>query len=240
MIKKNIIGVIGEESSGTITVISMINYINLIGITKCSYTEWLLKQAAYDLHLKDNIIYFKDTVRDCISIIYGTHINKVKFNEYSTEWFAIKENRFILEDDIDIRNYTKISSMDLKDKPLSYYITTFNAIIKLKTLEEYLSDILSIGFGKNVYINSTIRKAVDISNKNNICIIADIKNVKEAKAVYANSSTGGIIKVVLSDIANTKIDIDNYITHTIINNNNKMNLFYKVLQFIESIKNMKI
>ena len=69
--KNYVIGIAGQKHSGKDTVASMINYIFAIGISRVSYSDYLIRKASIEYTYKDRIVHFADGLKDVLSIIYN-------------------------------------------------------------------------------------------------------------------------------------------------------------------------
>lgn len=244
--KSYIIGISGCKNSGKDTVASMINYIFATGITNAKFQDWILKRESYDNTNTDRIIHFADGLKDVLSIMFSIDRKFFDIREYKDDhWFCITTNNFITHEQA-------ISNPDIKcvtNELLTIYsladiIKIYNKsiiCIKLRTLLQYFGfDIARRYLYDNIWVNSTINKAIDKALSRRLCIIADVRFANEADSIKTNypSLYGGLIKInretnIKDNHKSEQIDFD---CDFIINNNGKLsNLFYKVLDICQKI-----
>lgn len=239
--KKTIIGIGGKANSGKDTVASMINYILGNGVTKANFREWMMKRDAFDITYRRNIIHFADTLKDAVSIIFGIDRDKLDDRYYKDEaWYCVTEKRFVHPEDVDTVNYLTVSSHDLAANGFYMYHHKHpkTPLIKIRSLLQYFgTDICRNMFYDNIWVNSTITKAADIAMLYNYCIIPDVRFTNESTAIRCNSSTGEVLLVnrdveQQSSHASEMLDFD--ATYVIDNNGKLLDLFYKVVLFIQN------
>ena len=108
-------------------------------------------------------------------------------------------------------------------------------------MQYFGTDICRNHIDNNIWINSTMSKAINIAINRTLCIIPDVRFSNEANAIRNNSKLfyGGLIK-----INRDNIDKDDHSSEHIYfnadfeidNNGNLMQLFYKVLHICQKIK----
>lgn len=234
--KQILIGIAGTANSGKDTVASMINYIHHYGVTKASYSNWLASQRLYDDTFKHRIIHFADSLKDCLSIIYN--IPREYFDDRKKkdeEYYLLNEQRFVDENSFKGK-YNEVTFESLKEYSLNeiLYDNITNIGIKLRTLMQYFgTNICRNLLDMDIWVKSTIYKAVSIAEKEGICIIPDVRFENEARRIIGNSLYGGVIKVVRESSIKSEHEseiIDFPCSIIIENNKTKMQLFYKVLE----------
>ena len=240
--KSFIIGIAGQKNSGKDTVASMISYITNVGIAKANYQEWITKKAIYDLKFKNHIIHFADSLKDCISIMYGIKRRYFDIRDYKdNQWYCFKSRRFITYQEAVEGKYHIIEMNDLYNQSLREIISEAKAdcVIQLRTLLKYIgTDICRNYLDDNIWVTSTMLKAHAIADESNYCIIADVRFANEANAIMKSSLYGGVI--VINRHNDDEIDhpsetIDFEGKYYIDNNGSKLQLFYKVLQIMQNI-----
>lgn len=239
--KNIIIGIAGMANSGKDTVASMINYINHTGVTKASYSNWLTHQKYYDNNLKDRVIHFADTLKDCLSIMYN--IPREYFDDRKKkdeEYYLLNEQRFVDENSFKDKYY-EITFESLKEYTLNELLhdSITNVGIKLRTLMQYFgTNICRNLLNDDLWINATIYRAAEIAEDKNICIIPDVRFSNEASRIIHHYFKGGVIKLTRdvckeSDHDSEIIDFDCSVE--LDNNGTKMQLFYKTLEIYKQL-----
>lgn len=242
--KNYIIGIAGLKGSGKDTVASMINYILHVGITKAQYSEWILRQVAYDALNKDRILHFADSLKDVLSIIYGIPRNLFDDRNYKDEYyFNLRSRKFV--NNLGIRNNAHVITIGDLDKlninELLCSITHSQVYIKLRTLLQYFgTNICRTHLGDDIWIKAAMNRIVDKAYTRKLCIVPDIRFENEANAIKCNNDSlyGGIIRVIRDNC-----EKDNHSSETqsfeadfvIENNGNIVKLFYKVLQVCQNL-----
>lgn len=237
--KNVVIGISGKAGAGKDTIASMLNYILSKGVTRARYSEWVIKQHAYDKHYSYRIIHFADVLKDCCSLLFGIKREYLDDRYYKDEsWFHIKGHKFIKEEDSYNNIYTKIEIEQLKKYNLNYYISNIkNVIIKVRTLLQYFgTDICRDNLYNNIFVDATMAKAASIAESCFYCIISDVRFENEEKVIHNNSLKGKIILVNKNDTKNI-----NHISETsnikydvlIDNNSSLVSLYYKVVNFVQ-------
>ena len=219
----------------------MIGYIAQVGCAAAKYEQWLIKGEMYDLNNKNKIIHFADALKDCLSIIYDIPRSYFDNRKYKDElWYVLSEKRFISYEDItrDPR-YDVIEISDLYSESLSYIISNKKAIgcIQLRTMMQYFGTLCRCTLSDTIWVENTIRKANTIATDLGFCIIPDVRHAIEASALKELSLYGGLIVVKRgNEIAKHSSENINFIgDYEIDNNGTKMQLFYKVLQFMQNL-----
>lgn len=245
--KECIIGITGHKNSGKDTVASMINYIFVTGITRSNYADYVIRRKSIDISHKDRIIHFADSMKDAMSIIFS--IPRSAFDDRvkkDNEYWDYFNRKFITFGEV-IRNKNHYIVSNLIDNNLNNVIQYSaakkqNLYIKLRVLMQYFgTDICRNHIDNNIWINSTMSKAINIAINKTLCIIPDVRFSNEADAIRNNSKIlyGGLIK-----INRDNIDKDDHSSEHIYfnadfeidNNGNLMQLFYKVLHICQKIK----
>lgn len=245
--KECIIGITGHKNSGKDTVASMINYIFVTGITCSNYADYVIRRRSIDISHKDRIVHFADSMKDAMSIIFSIPRSAFddrvkKDNEY---WDYFNRKFITFGEVIRDKNYYIVSN--LIDNNLNNVIQYSaakkqNLYIKLRVLMQYFgTDICRNYIDNNIWINSTMSKAVDIAITRTLCIIPDVRFANEANAIRNNGKLlyGGLIKINrdnqdLDEHNSERINFD--VDFEIDNNGNLMQLFYKVLEICQKIK----
>lgn len=242
-----IIGIAGNKGAGKDTVASMINYIFAKGITRAKYSEWVIDKDKYYHRFADTIIHFADTLKNVLSIIYNIPRKYFNNRKYKDElYYSISTGNFVNEDTIELLgdSYHVITINELKDNTINKILKQYrglNIVIKLRVLMQYFgTEICREHLGDNIWIKSTINKAVDIATSRQRCIIPDVRFANEAKAisVHRNSLYGVLIMVNRNDNNennHSSENIDFECDYTIDNNGTLTELFYKVLLICETI-----
>lgn len=241
--RNHIIGIAGELNSGKDTVASMINYMFHVGVTKATYREWLIKRVSYEHTLSHRIIHFADSLKDCLSIIYNIPREYFDNREYKDNyWYCLNERRFVEEKCVYFTEYMAITINDLKENSLKYIIkhSRCKLLIKLRTLMQYFgTEVCRNNLSDSIWIDSTIGKAATIAETNVLCLIPDVRFDNECAAITQHPLYGGVINVKRENsnkIIHDSETIDFHCPIVIENNGTLTQLFYKVLQFVQSIK----
>ena len=242
-----IIGIAGNKGAGKDTVASMINYIFAKGITRAKYSEWVIDKDKYYHRFADTIIHFADTLKNVLSIIYNIPRKYFNNRKYKDElYYSISTGNFINEDTIELfrDSYHVITIDELKDNTINKILKQYrglNIVTKLRVLMQYFgTEICREHLGDNIWIKSTINKAVDIATSRQRCIIPDVRFANEAKAIngHRNSLYGVLIIVNRKNNENnnhSSENIDFKCDYIIDNNGTLTELFYKVLLICETI-----
>ena len=245
--KDCIIGIAGCKNSGKDAVANMINYIFATGITRSNYADYIIRRKSIDISHKDRIIHFADSMKDAMSIIFS--IPRSAFDDRvkkDNEYWDYFNNKFVTFGEV-LRDKNYYIIDNLIDNNLSSVIQYSalrkrNLYIKLRALMQYFgTDICRNYIDNNIWINSTMSKAINIAITRTLCIIPDVRFTNEANAIRNNDKLlyGGLIKINRNNQDIDKHDsecIDFDVDFKINNNGNLMQLFYKVLEICQKIK----
>lgn len=248
--KPIIIGINGKRQSGKDTIANMIAYIHNVGVTTANYKEWITNKVSNKDRLKRKSVHFADALKDCVSAIYNIPREYLD-NEYykDNSFFCIDNYKFY--DCKDVINHQEVYDI-IEYNDIRYGFTFALRIlknsnklhvIKVRTILQYFgTDVCRYYLGDDIWVRSTISKAVEIAEIQGICIIPDIRFENEAKVIQQHSLYGGVIKVIRN---NNKLNDDNsrHISETtfiscpyvITNDSTLFTLFYKVLDVYQNI-----
>lgn len=228
-----IIGIAGNINTGKDTVASMLLYIMSVGKHKAKFSEWIIKQQAYNASYQHKIIHFADILKNNISYIFSLNRDCFDNRKFKDElWYIPFTGEFIGEKETS--KYHKITI----DNYLEFDCVNPKHIIKLRTIIQIYAEQCKLIFGENVWIKSTIIQADFIQKLHKFCIIPDVRFNKESLAI--KKINGIVIKLERenNDIESKHISENNYIEFDyLINNNGGLSeLFYKVLAIYEKLK----
>lgn len=245
--KNYVIGIAGQKHSGKDTIASMINYVFAVGISRASYSDYLIRKASIEYTYKDRIVHFADGLKDVLSIIYNipreyfdNHIYKDK------KYYDIVSNKFVDEDIVNsIRNNCHVICLnELLGFNLNYVLSNAKEkkiYIKLRTLMQYFgTNICRTMLSDNIWIKQTMSKIVDISQSKRVCIVPDVRYLNEKNAIRMinDSFYGVLIKVNRKSCDKDEHSSEsiNFTTdYEIDNNGTLVQLFYKVLEICQNI-----
>ena len=233
--KRNIlIGIAGKANSGKDTVASMIEYIYRVG-TSANYTGWIVKN---NLLYTDVVTHFADPLKECVSIMFNIDKSVFYDRKYKDEYFYIFNERRFIDYQQANKSYNIIEHSDLDYKTLSELIfQNPKSCIKLRTLLQYIgTDICRKYINEDLWINSTLNKAIDISKNKGVCIIGDVHFENESDAIR-HRTKGIVIKLVRgNDTSNHSSENINFeCDYEIENNGTLQQLFYKILEIIQNL-----
>ena len=237
--KRIIVGVKGTKGSGKDTVADMIRYIMAAGTTQASYDNYIWFTKNRDSELDVPILHFADKIKDDLSLILNINRSCFDDSKYKDElYYHFRTGSFIKKTDaivpieeitLDYLNHDTLANLRDAYKD--------DCIIKLRTLMQYYgTEVMRNHIGKEVWINSTINKAIQNRDYYGFAVIADVRFVNEWQAV--RNVGGKIIHVVRGRLEDKVEHSSEYITssssdYEIENNGNLMGLFYKVLEFVK-------
>ena len=238
--KRIIIGVKGTKGSGKDTVADMICYIMAAGITQASYDNYIWFTKNRDGELDVPILHFADKIKDDLSIIFD--INRECFDDakYKDEmYYYFRTGGFITEKNVNFGNIFLITNGILSNVNLAQIRLEHNdgCAIKIRTLMQYYgTELMRNQIGNDVWIRSTINKAIQNKDYYGFAVIADVRFFNESKAIY--DAGGKVIHVIRGRLEDKVEHSSEYITsyvkdYEIENNGNLMGLFYKVLEFVK-------
>lgn len=238
--KKIIIGISGVLNSGKDTVASMLNYIFHNG-TAATFREWSIKCDIPDL-LMNNVpcVHFADFNKFILSEFYNIPVECFYDRKYKDElWYSFSTKMFINDEIVYKDKYFNISMVHLSGSSLNDLISRNNGkvCIKIRTLMQYFgTNIVRNQVGDEIWIGKTIRDAIRIANRHDICFIPDVRYNNEAEAIRRQNNsfvlrldrnTGNFV-----DHSSEELDIKDANIDTVINNNDtKLALFYNVVKF---------
>lgn len=238
--KRVIVGIKGTKGSGKDTVADMIRYIMAAGTTQASYDNYIWFTKHRDSELDVPILHFADKIKDDLSIMFGISRECFDNHEYKDiKYYLFQNNSFITPKEQKENPRHEIILADLQENTLAKWRESFNdnCIIKLRTLMQYYgTEIMRNHIGIDVWVNSTINKAIQNRDYYGFAVIADVRFVNEWQAV--RNVGGKIIHVVRGRLEDKVEHSSEYITssssdYEIENNGNLMGLFYKVLEFVK-------
>ena len=256
--KPCIIGIAGKANSGKDTIASMINYIVTVGLSQAKYADWITKRISNDKLHGNRIIHFADKLKDVVSIMFSIPRHCLDDRKYKDEFYWSLTNKCFI-------NYNLLSStakthtyiIDIKDLDkftlkeviniVKYNVKNYyNILIKTRTLFQYIGnnigrDIIS----ENIWIDSTIKNAINIASCEHICIIPDVRYENEANAISNNGLLyGGLIKIVRdkdTEVTDSNIESEkiNFKTDYFVYNKSTLtNTFYQVLNICQQINDI--
>lgn len=237
--KRVIVGVKGTKGSGKDTVADMIRYIMAAGTTQASYDNYIWFTKHRDSELDVPILHFADKLKDDLSIMFGISRENFDDSKYKDEfYYHFRTGSFIKKIDITVP-IAEITLNDLAQHTLADLReqSKDDCVIKVRTLMQYYgTEIMRNHIGKDVWINSTINKAIQHRDYYGFAVIADVRFVNEWQAI--RNVGGKIIHVVRGRLEDNVEHSSEYITssssdYEIENNGNLMGLFYKVLEFVK-------
>ena len=237
--KRVIVGIKGTKGSGKDTVADMIRYIISVGTTQATYDNYIWCTKNRDSELDVPILHFADKIKDDLSIILNINRECFDDSKYKDElYYHFRTGSFIKKidatvpiDEITLNNLTQCTLAELRE---SY---KDDCVIKLRTLMQYYgTEVMRNHISKDVWITSTINKAIRNRDYYGFAVIADVRFYNEWQAV--RNIGGKIIHVVRGRLEDKVEHSSEYITssssdYEIENNGNLMGLFYKVLEFVK-------
>lgn len=241
-----IIGVGGKKNSGKDLACSMFNYIDYKGLEQANYHDWEINKDKYNLHIAKRIVHFADSVKDCLSIIFG--IDRRIFDDrfYKDEiWYDVRRGTFVKDEQIGY-HHKKLYTKDFTDADSFKKLigdAKYIPLIKIRTLMQVYATLMREYFDENIWVNSTIKRADLIGRTVNLGIIGDVRYVNEAMAIknVNNFSTGYVVRIIRDNIDNTEnsnheseqdiFEAD----YTITNNSTIINIFYQCYKIYEEI-----
>ncbi len=245
--KNFIIGIAGRKNSGKDTIASMINYIFTVGITKASYSDWVIKKTSIDNTNSDRIVHFADGLKNILSIIYNIPREFFDDRVYKdNKYFNITSGSFT-----DIKNVNgriaghNIIDIDFLNKhPLSSAISSdgiTQVYIKLRTLMQYFgTNICRKQLADDIWIRQTMNKVINIAESRRLCLIPDVRFENEASAIRCNTPYlyGGVIKINRDNYEKEEHCSESLFVNSdfnIDNNGTMLQLFFKVLNICQKI-----
>ena len=238
--KRVIVGVKGTKGSGKDTVADMIRYIMAAGTTQASYDNYIWFTKNRDGELDVPILHFADKIKDDLSLILNINRGCFDDGKYKDElYYHFTTGSFITEKNVKFGNIFLITNEILNNVTLAQIRLEYkdDCVIKLRTLMQYYgTEVMRNHIGKEVWVNSTINKAIQLRDYYGFAVIADVRFVNEWQAV--RNVGGKIVHVVRGRLEDKVEHSSEYITssssdYEIENNGNLMGLFYKVLEFVK-------
>ena len=238
--KRVIVGVKGTKGSGKDAVADMIRYIMAAGTTQASYDNYIWFTKNRDGELDVPILHFADKIKDDLSFIFGINRECFDNSDYKdNKYYCFKLKAFLTEKMLKEVPRVEITLGDLQENTLTKWRESYGdtCVIKLRTLMQYYgTEVMRNHIGKEVWVNSTINKAIQHRDYYGFAVIADVRFVNEWQAV--KNVGGKIIHVVRGRLEDKVEHSSEYITssssdYEIENNGNLMGLFYKVLEFVK-------
>lgn len=258
-----IIGISGHAGVGKDTVASMINYIFKAGITKATYREYATYAKQY---LEDDvrIIHFAGNLKDALSIIY--QIDRAKFDDRAYKdnyWYCLEEHRFYTNTElvrIGKNKFIAINIWNLRERSIADIVglhPEYRHLIKLRTILQYFgTDVCRKVLGDSIWIDGTMKKAMNIAIANRLCLIPDVRFANEAKAIKSvkDSRDASLYGVLIAIDGRNVRNIDkSYVPSqhisetdkfdsdfTITNDSTKFDLFYKTFQVVQDIMSKEL
>ena len=110
--------------------------------------------------------------------------------------------------------------------------------IQLRTLLQYFgTEVCRNNLSDMIWVDSTMTNAINIVKDKDFCIIPDVRHKIERNAIKNCSLYGGVIVLKRGETSanHSSEDIDFTGDITIENNGSLMQLFYKVLNYLQNI-----
>ena len=206
---KIIIAIAGDKGSGKDTIATMIEYIMSVGTAKANFREWYNRYTIAE-NLNNNIIHFADKLKELCAQITNLPIYYFNKSDYKDRWWWIYgTDSFIGDEDIeknntDINNktYAKITScnlVSLKDYLDDIRKTGGIPVIKLRTILQFVgTEMFRNLYDEKYWINNTIKRARNIVNKKDFCIIADLRFKDELYSLRRACNNSNYNCIILS------------------------------------------
>lgn len=238
--KRVIVGIKGTKGSGKDTVASMIHYIMAVGVTAANMDGWEIYNKSPKDELDVPTLHFADKIKDDLSLILNINRSCFDDSKYKDElYYHFRTGSFITEKNVKFGNIFLITNEILNNVTLAQIRLEYkdDCVIKLRTLMQYYgTEVMRNHIGKEVWVNSTINKAIQHRDYYGYAVIADVRFVNEWQAV--RNVGGKIVHVVRGRLEDKVEHSSEYITssssdYEIENNGNLMGLFYKVLEFVK-------
>lgn len=246
MNKKIIIGIAGIKNSGKDTIGKMISYIDSKG-SYASYKDYILSKS--DKYNPDNVIHFADCLKRCLSDMFNIPLYYLNDRKIKDEyWFCL--NNYTFGKPIHSSYNTYITIEDLNKDSLNAICqkNKNNFIhIKLRTLLQYFgTDLCRNQLYEYIWINKCLYQAQYTADAYDICCISDVRFQNEAEAILNIGKLKDYLTAII--LVNRKtnsekehiselLTFNNIPFYKIDNNGNLMNLFYKVNDIFNKIKN---
>lgn len=187
--RKYIIGIAGHKECGKDTVADMLDYFFKYGSNHAQYGQWLNlynhRKQLIDMTKYTNVIHYSDNLKKILSTLYGIPLICFYDRDYKdNKYYSLKDDRFY--DDTNLPNECNIVTKEMLDKYdlAYYYMTLLNPVITLRLLMQYFgTNICREHMQSNIWITSTIAKALNIAKDHTHCIIADVRFDNELEAI---------------------------------------------------------
>ena len=248
--KSYIIGLAGNKNCGKDTVVSMINYIFAVGVTKAKYSDWVLKRASYDETYKDRIVHFADNLKDCLSIIYNIPRRYFDDRQYKDEmYYSFATGKFVAKQSVEQykQHYNIITNEVLKHSSLKDEFETYDElhyVITIRTLMQYFgTEVCRNNLGRDIWVKSGISKIVEVATNRRLCVVPDVRFTNEVAAIHRDipSLYGRVVRITRNTDNTDERDYhDSEIIafstdYSITNNGTLAELFFKVLDICQKI-----
>lgn len=159
-------GIAGKAGSGKDTVARIINS--------------KLKNSVFN---NSAIIHYADNLKNILSLLYGIPIEAFYSHRKDEIFIDLRTNKII--DDNELGTYRELKVNGLYSlKP--YIDSPIHWRISIRRLMQFFgTDVCRRYLGDDIWINSTINRAIRSIQDNGYCIIADVRFDNEAKAIKA-------------------------------------------------------
>ena len=206
---KIIIAIAGDKGSGKDTIATMIEYIMSVGTAKANFREWYSRYTISD-DLNNNVIHFADRLKEICSQITNLPIHYFNNSAYKDGWWWIYgTDTFIGDEEIEKHNtdvsnkpYVKITSctlLSIKEHLDNIRKTGGIPVIKLRTILQFVgTEMFRNLYDEKYWINNTIKRAREIVNKKDFCIIADLRFKDELYSLRRACNNSNYDCVILS------------------------------------------
>lgn len=237
--KRMIVGIKGRKGSGKDTIANMIHYIMAVGPSYATYDGWEFsnKQKKDDLDVPTR--HFADKIKNDLSFIFDINRKCFDDSDYKdNKYYHFKTKSFLTKKEFDNKLIAEITLENLKENTLARWRESFNdnCVIKLRTLMQYYgTELIRHHIGSQVWVDSLIQVVIKDKNYYGYAVIADVRYINEANAIY---NVGGkvihIFKTDNSEVEHSSEDIKcDSRDYEIDNNGTLLGLFYKVLEFVK-------
>lgn len=204
-----IIAISGSKGVGKDTTATMLEYIMSVGIGKANYAEWYRRTKVVEDYGK-NIIHFADKLKDLCAQI--TNLPRHYFNQHQYKdelWWIYGTEYFIGDEDIESYNtnannklYIKITScnlLTLKEHLETIAKSKSIPVIKLRTILQFVgTEMFRNLYDEKYWIRNTIKRAREITNEKDFCIIPDLRFESELHSLRRACNDSGYKCIIIN------------------------------------------
>jgi hypothetical protein len=249
MVKDKIVAVVtADEGKEKDILISLLDYIMVVGIAKAKYDEWLLKRKALYKSQKDRIVTIDDVILTSLAYVYHIPVDFLK-KYYNDDVYIRAENKGL---NINKNNCILIKGSSLIPGRDNYQVITNRdidifgfkrcididkiPIIKISHLFQHYKESMINNFSDDIWYNLVKHTAITKASINGGAIVDNIHDDANLKKLFVeNVHENHSVRYIRINIADTNYNNSFHYAYDVCIEQSNMANFYKILKIIQEL-----